>query len=89
MRSSRSASVLAGIIPTMIITASQFRMARGALKWQIRDVAERAEIAVSTLSRFENGKGDPHLATLRKLVAAFEAEGIEFIEDGVRYRAND
>ncbi len=34
-------------------------------------------------------RGQQRVSTLRKIVAAFEAEGIEFIEDGVRYRAKD
>ena len=42
--------------------------------------------SANTLSLFENGKADPRVSTIRKIVAAFEAEGIEFIEDGVRYR---
>ena len=60
-------------------------MARAAMNQSIPEIARKAGIAGKTLSRFENGSRiQPD--TIDKLVAAFEAEGIEFIADGVRYR---
>ena len=39
--------------------------------------------------RHKNGKADSRAGTLRRIVAAFEAEGIEFVPKGVLYRSND
>lgn len=67
-------------------------MARAALKLGVRELAELAEIAAMTVTRFENGHGGGHADTLRKIQAAFEKQGIEFINGdapGVRLRKKD
>ena len=40
-----------------MITPSQVRMARAALGWGVRELAEKAGVAVNTVSRFENDFG--------------------------------
>ena len=77
------------MLPSMIITAHQCRMARAAVGWSNQRLAKAAGVGPNTVSLLETGKADPRASTLRKLVAAFEAEGIEFIEDGVLYRPGD
>jgi transcriptional regulator with XRE-family HTH domain len=63
-------------------------MARAALDWRIVDLAERANIAVSTIYRFESGQRDPIPATLTVLRQTFEQAGVEFCaEDGVRLKS--
>ena len=57
---------------------AQVRMARAALGWSVRDLAEHAGLAANTVSRFENGFG-AHLATLQQMQAVLEKAGIEFI----------
>ncbi|RUU81275.1 helix-turn-helix transcriptional regulator [Mesorhizobium sp. M7A.F.Ca.MR.362.00.0.0] len=56
----------------------QCRMARAALGWGIRELAEVARVATQTITRLEQGD---HLKpkTLEAIRAAFEAAGIEFI----------
>lgn len=60
------------------ITSEQARAARGALGWSIRDLAAKANVAINSISRFENGSGTVLLDTIFKLQDAFEAAGMEF-----------
>lgn len=54
-------------------------MARAALNWSTRDLAEAACVSSNTVSRFESGK--PAIpATLRAMRQAFEAAGLVFID---------
>ena len=64
-------------------------MARAALRWGVRDLAKNANVTATTVSRIEAGK--PAFAgTLEAIQAAFEAAGLEFINEngggaGVRF----
>lgn len=58
------------------LTPEACRAARGILKWSVRDLAEHAAIAFSTVHLFEKGE------TVRedskaKMVAAFAAKHVE------------
>ena len=73
-----------------MLTREQVKMARAALGWGIRDLAQKAGIAANTVTRFENG-GDALNETLAKIKLAFEEGGLIFIPengggDGVRFR---
>ncbi|WP_426614833.1 helix-turn-helix domain-containing protein [Bradyrhizobium sp. McL0616] len=66
-------------------------MARAALNWTVRDLAEAAGVHRNTISNIEVGRygGDPR--TLRLIEATFKAAGVEFIDEngggaGVRLR---
>jgi len=66
-------------------------MARAALAWKVRDLAFRAGVNPSTVSRIENGSGSL-TDTLARLRAVLEANGIVFIPPnglgpGVRLRS--
>ena len=61
-----------------MISRAQVRMARAALGWSVRDLAEHSGLAANTVSRFENGFG-AHLATLQQMQAVLVKAGIEFI----------
>ena len=66
----------------------QSRMARAALQLGIRDVATMAQVAPSTVSRFEAGE-DLKPRTIEAIRRAFEQAGIAFTngdEPGVRVR---
>ena len=45
----------------------------------MRDLAAAAAVAIGTVQSFEAGEKTPHGATLAKLVAAFDAYGVEVI----------
>ena len=71
-----------------VMTGTQMRMARAALDWSVRTVAERAQVQRIAVMQLERGKAG-HPLTIRAIASAFEAAGIEFLgEDapGVRLR---
>ncbi|RWB69756.1 MAG: XRE family transcriptional regulator [Mesorhizobium sp.] len=58
----------------------QCRMARVALGWGVRELAEVAQVATQTITRLEQGdRLKPK--TVQAIRAAFEAAGIEFIPE--------
>jgi transcriptional regulator with XRE-family HTH domain len=65
-----------------MITPTQCRMARSALRWTLDELAQRAGISRLTASRVELGQVTPNPATLTVIRQAFEAAGIEFKPDG-------
>jgi transcriptional regulator with XRE-family HTH domain len=58
----------------------QMKMARAALSWGVRDLAERAGVTANTVTRIENGS-DAKQSTIAALRAALESAGIEFIAE--------
>ena len=63
-----------------MIARVQVRMARAALGWGVRDLAENAGVTANTVSRFENG-ADALGNTIRKIQRALEDAGVEFIDE--------
>jgi transcriptional regulator with XRE-family HTH domain len=64
----------------------QLRMARAAVGWGVRELAEKAGITANTVTRIENG-ADAKQSTIDKLRRALEAAGVEFTngnQPGVR-----
>lgn len=65
-------------------------MARVALGWGTRDLAQKANVSPDTIARLERGER-LRTGTMATIRAAFEAAGIEFIPEngggaGVRFR---
>ena len=66
--------------------AIQLRMARAALGWGVRELAEKAGVTANTVTRIENG-ADAKQSTIDRLQHALEAAGVEFTnsdQPGVR-----
>jgi transcriptional regulator with XRE-family HTH domain len=66
--------------------AIQLRMARAAIGWGVRVLAEKAGVTANTVTRIENGS-DAKQSTIEALQRALEAAGIEFTngdQPGVR-----
>ena len=66
--------------------AIQLRMARAAIGWGVRDLAEKAGVTANTVTRIENGS-DAKQSTIEALQRALEAAGVEFTngdQPGVR-----
>jgi len=66
-------------------------MARGALNWSVRDLAEATGLHRNTISNIETGRYAGDAATIATIKAAFTSAGIEFIDEngggpGVRLR---
>ncbi|MFT3723894.1 MAG: helix-turn-helix transcriptional regulator [Hyphomonadaceae bacterium] len=76
----------------LLLSPVQVKMARAALGLGIRELAELAECAPSTVMRFEGGKGGMHVDTLQRIQKTLEREGVVFIDadeklgPGVRMR---
>jgi transcriptional regulator with XRE-family HTH domain len=66
--------------------AIQLRMARAAIGWGVRELAEKAGVTANTVTRIENGS-DAKQSTINALQQALEAAGVEFTngnQPGVR-----
>ncbi len=57
--------------------AIQLRMARAAVGWGVRELAEKAGVTANTVTRIENG-ADAKQSTMDSLQRALEASGVEF-----------
>src|SRR5258708_38004107 len=75
----------------MMIRPLHLRMARAALDWSLKELAERAGVNINTISRYEAGS-QVMSGTLSKLEAVLVKEGVVFLDDdgdlgpGVRLR---
>jgi transcriptional regulator with XRE-family HTH domain len=58
--------------------AVQLRMARAAVGWGVRELAEKAGVTANTVTRIELG-ADAKQSTIEALQRTLEAAGIEFI----------
>jgi transcriptional regulator with XRE-family HTH domain len=73
--------------------AVQCKMARAALGWGVRELAEAAKVSPDTVARLERGE-ELRERTVDALRAALEAAGVEFIPQngggpGVRLRKRE
>lgn len=58
------------------LTPEANRAARAILRWSVRELAEKADIAFTTVHRFET-TGNATDKTKEKIKAAYAAEGVE------------
>ena len=65
----------------MPVTSAQVRMARAALNWIVRDLAEAAQIHRNTVTNIETGRYAGDAATLAAIVSALKRAGVEFIDE--------
>jgi transcriptional regulator with XRE-family HTH domain len=61
-----------------MITRLQVRMARTALGWGVRDLARKAGISPTTVTRFENG-AHTRVDTVGQIQDVLERAGIVFV----------
>ena len=64
-----------------MLTGTQIRIARTALRWSADELASQSGVGSRTIKRIEMEPGLPNsnISTLAKLKAALESAGIEFI----------
>ena len=66
-----------------MISSKQIKSGRIFLDWSQKDLADKSGLSVQTIQRMEQGgPGRSRLDNVQKLIAAFEAAGIEFIDEG-------
>lgn len=68
----------------MLISSEQIRAARALLRWGQSDLATMSGVSIPAIANIETEKQQPNLATQQKLLKAFVASGVEFIDGGVR-----
>jgi len=76
-----------------VITSEQVRAARGLLRWEQRDLAEKSGVSIASIKRLERAPGQvmAHSATIVAVVEAFNAGGVEFMfgdQPGVRLKTS-
>lgn len=75
------------------ITPLQLKLARTAAGLGVRELAEKASVAPSTIQRYESGRGGMQSRTLDKVQQTLEDAGVVFIPadpqggPGVRLKA--
>ena len=75
----------------MAVTSAQVRMARAALNWTVRDLAEATHLHRNTITNIETGRYVGDAATLSAIEGVLRQAGVEFIDEngggpGVRLR---
>lgn len=75
----------------MTVTSAQVRMARAALNWTVRDLADAAHLHRNTITNIETGRYAGDQETLARIATVLKRAGVEFIEEngggpGVRLR---
>jgi len=77
----------------LVLSSELIRAARALLRWEQRDLEAASSVSLPTIKRLESKPGimAAHPLTLLALKRAFEAAGIEFIDEngggpGVRLR---
>ena len=63
-----------------MLTSDQIRAARALLRWSARQLAEKADVHLTTVQRMECGDGPVGgtVQTLAKIQSALENAGVEF-----------
>jgi transcriptional regulator with XRE-family HTH domain len=67
-------------LDTVQMMPVQMKMARAALGWGVRELAEKAGLTANTVTRIENGS-DAKQSTIAALRIALESAGVEFIAE--------
>lgn len=71
-------------------TIEQIKAARALIGWSQGDLAERSEMSQTGIARIENGTNQPNSTTIEKIISAFDAADIEFIDkSGVKKRSGE
>lgn len=74
----------------MAPSPAQCRAARALLNWTQKDLSEASRVGTKTIADYERGASTPYPRTIRDLLEAFEAAGIEFTNGetpGLRLKA--
>jgi transcriptional regulator with XRE-family HTH domain len=65
----------------MPVTSAQLRMARAALHWTVRDLAEATGLHRNTITNIEVGRYAGDQKTLEIIEAVLRRAGVEFIDE--------
>jgi len=65
----------------MPVTSAQVRMARAALNWTVRDLAEATGLHRNTVTNIEVGRYAGDARSLELIAATLKKAGVEFIDE--------
>lgn len=65
----------------MPVTSAQIRMARAALGWTVRELAEATGLHRNTVSNIEVGRYAGDTTTLKTIEGVLRRAGVEFIDE--------
>ena len=65
----------------MVRIGAQLRRARERALLTQEELADRAGLAIPTISRIENGRVEPHFRTIRKLAKALDVDPRDLVGD--------
>lgn len=65
-----------------MLTPEQSRAARGLLDWSQQQLADAAQVGLSTVRDFEKGRRTPVSANLIAIRSALEAAGVDLLPAG-------
>ena len=66
-----------------MISRAQLRGARAMLGWTAYELARRSNVHRRTIRKIEKAEADPQAMTIRQIVAALVAGGVDFQDGGV------
>jgi len=69
------------------LTPVHCKAARALLAWNQQELAQRAQLGVSTIADFERGKRTPTDSNIEAMINAFVAAGISFVDGGIQIAA--
>ena len=64
------------------VNRAQIRAARALLNWSQPDLANAADVALTTIKKFESGERKPIRVIKAAIVRALEKQGVQFQYDG-------
>lgn len=67
------------------MSPEQSRAARGWLDWTQDQLASAASVSLSTVRDYEKGRRVPIANNLSAIQRAFEAAGVNFLDNGITY----
>jgi predicted transcriptional regulator len=65
----------------MNLTPEACRAGRALLSWSMRDLAQKAGLALGTVNRLEGGDTDTRPSSAMRIVQTFAAHGVTLIND--------
>jgi DNA-binding transcriptional regulator YiaG len=72
--------------PDSILTSVELRAGRAVANVSAPELARRSKVSLSTIQRWELGKGSPTTNNARAVREALEAAGVEFVDGGAKLK---
>ncbi len=71
-----------------MVTIEQIKAARALINWAQQDMADETGLSKTAIANIESGKHRPTEKNMQNIISAFDRNGVEFIDGGVRQKQN-